>query len=138
VGIDRKTRAYQESLPLGRDQCRGQLQTDGINGNLDSALFAPAGGALRRREVQLISPLSVGFYDWYKAANSAITPVQRSGAAVSAGIFLLQEVRIQHRSDGRELSHVSRLIELARRTWLTISPELLDKLSKSQEPIERT
>ena len=64
---------------------------------------------------------------------------ERSGRAVGAqDLRVLQEVRLQDRSDGRELpQRRARSPELAGCDLLTISPDLLKKLADSNDKVER-
>ena len=117
-----------EHLGEGRDQ----LQPD-------ADVFAAAGGALRgsgrgtdlavrRPDLRLVQ----------SREQARLHRRGRSGRAVGAGnLHLLQEVRLQDGSDGRELPQYGQIIELAGCDLLTISPELMKELSESYEPVER-
>ena len=90
-------------------------------------------------QVQLISPFVGRIYDWYKSGEQTrLLRRGRSGRAIGAGdLHLLQEVRLQDRSDGRELpQHRARSANWPAAT-LTISPELMKELAESNEPLER-
>ena len=115
------------------------LQKEGINCNL-TLLFSLA-QAVRCAEakVQLISPFVGRIYDWFKAANK-----RDYAGAEDPGVLSVQEIYTYYKKFGYETEvmgasfrNVGQIIELAGCDLLTISPELLDKLSKSHEPIER-
>jgi transaldolase len=115
------------------------LQKEGINCNL-TLLFSLA-QAVRCAEakVQLISPFVGRIYDWFKAANK-----RDYVGAEDPGVLSVQEIYTYYKKFGYETEvmgasfrNVGQIIELAGCDLLTISPELLDKLSKSHEPIER-
>ena len=90
-------------------------------------------------KVQLISPFVGRIYDWYKAANK-----RDYTGAEDPGVQSVREIYTYYKKFGyttevmgASFRNVGQIIELAGCDLLTISPELLDKLSKSQEPIER-
>ena len=89
--------------------------------------------------MQLISPFVGRIYDWFKAANK-----RDYTGAEDPGVQSVREIYTYYKKFdyptevmGASFRNVGQIIELAGCDLLTISPELLDKLSKSQEPIER-
>jgi transaldolase len=90
-------------------------------------------------KVRLISPFVGRIYDWFKAANK-----RDYTGAEDPGVQSVQEIYTYYKKFGyntevmgASFRNVGQIIELAGCDLLTISPELLDKLSRSQEPIER-
>ncbi len=116
-----------------------QLQKKGIKCNM-TLLFSLA-QAVRSAEVkvQLISPFVGRIYDWYKAANKR----DYSGAE-DPGVQSVKEIYIYYKKFGYETEvmgasfrNVGQILELVGCDLLTISPDLMEQLSDSNEPITR-
>ena len=138
-GIDRKRVLIKIASTWEGINAAEQLQKEGINCNL-TLLFSLA-QAVRCAEakVQLISPFVGRIYDWFKAANK-----RDYTGAEDPGVQSVQEIYTYYKKFGygtevmgASFRNVGQIIELAGCDLLTISPELLDQLSKSHEPIER-
>ena len=89
--------------------------------------------------IELISPFVGRIYDWYKAANKK----EYSGAE-DPGVQSVQEIYTYYKKFGfktevmgASFRNISQILELAGCDLLTISPDLLEKLSESNEPVER-
>ncbi len=89
--------------------------------------------------MQLISPFVGRIYDWFKAANK-----RDYVGAEDPGVQSVKEIYTYYKKFdyptevmGASFRNVGQIIELAGCDLLTISPELLDKLSKSNDPVER-
>ena len=115
------------------------LQKEGINCNLTLLFSLPQAVRCAEARVQLISPFVGRIYDWYKAANK-----RDYTGAEDPGVQSVREIYTYYKKFGYKTEvmgasfrNVGQIIELAGCDLLTISPELLDKLSKSHEPIER-
>ena len=118
---------------------RSNCKRKAINCNLTLLFSLPQAVRCAEAKVQLISPFVGRIYDWYKAANKR----DYSGAE-DPGVQSVREIYTYYKKFGyntevmgASFRNVGQIIELAGCDLLTISPELLDKLSKSQEPIER-
>ncbi|MDQ6765639.1 MAG: transaldolase [Verrucomicrobiota bacterium] len=116
-----------------------QLQKEGIKCNMTLLFSLPQ--AVRAAEVkaQLISPFVGRIYDWFKAANK-----RDYAGAEDPGVQSVQEIytyykRFGHPTEvmGASFRNVGEIQELAGCDLLTISPELMGKLSESNEPLER-
>src|SRR5437667_11412988 len=90
-------------------------------------------------KVQLISPFVGRIYDWYKATNK-----RDYTGAEDPGVQSVQEIyayykKFGHKTEvmGASFRNVSQILELAGCDLLTISPDLLEKLAESYEPVER-
>lgn len=138
-GIDRKRVLIKIASTWEGINAAEQLQKDGINCNL-TLLFSLA-QAVRCAEakVQLISPFVGRIYDWFKAANK-----KDYTGAEDPGVISVKEIYTYYKKFGYETEvmgasfrNTSQILELAGCDLLTISPELLDKLAKTDEPIER-
>ena len=138
-GIDRKRVLIKIASTWEGINAAEQLQKEGINCNLTLLFSLPQAVRCAEAKVQLISPFVGRIYDWYKAANKR----DYSGAE-DPGVQSVREIYTYYKKFGyntevmgASFRNVGQIIELAGCDLLTISPELLDKLSKSQEPIER-
>ncbi len=116
-----------------------QLQKEGIKCNMTLLFSLPQ--AVRAAEVkaQLISPFVGRIYDWFKAANK-----RDYTGAEDPGVQSVQEIYNYYKKFdyptevmGASFRNVGEIQELAGCDLLTISPELMEKLSQSNEPLER-
>jgi transaldolase len=89
--------------------------------------------------IELISPFVGRIYDWYKAANK-----KEYTGAEDPGVQSVQEIYTYYKKFGYKTEvmgasfrNVSQILELAGCDLLTISPDLLEKLSESDGPVER-
>ena len=87
--------------------------------------------------MQLISPF-VGQHDWYKAHETRLQRSGRSGVQSVTEIYTYyKKFGITTEVMGASFRNTSQIIELAGSDCLTISPELMQELAKSTEPLER-
>ncbi|HEY1582740.1 MAG TPA: transaldolase [Chthoniobacterales bacterium] len=116
-----------------------QLQKEGINCNLTLLFSLPQAVRCAEAKVQLISPFVGRIYDWFKAAKKR----DYSGAE-DPGVQSVEEIYTYYKKFdyptevmGASFRNVGQIIELAGCDLLTISPELLEQLAHSTEPVER-
>ncbi len=138
-GIDRKRVLIKIASTWEGINAAGQLQREGINCNLTLLFSLPQAVRCAEAKVQLISPFVGRIYDWFKAANK-----RDYTGAEDPGVQSVREIYTYYKKFGygtevmgASFRNVGQIIELAGCDLLTISPELLDQLSKSHEPIER-
>ena len=138
-GIDRKRVLIKIASTWEGINAAEQLQKEGINCNLTLLFSLPQAVRCAEAKVQLISPFVGRIYDWYKAANK-----RDYTGAEDPGVLSVQEIYTYYKKFdyetevmGASFRNIGQIIELAGCDLLTISPELLDKLSKSHEPVER-
>jgi transaldolase len=115
------------------------LEKEGINCNLTLMFSLPQAVRCAEGGIELISPFVGRIYDWYKAANK-----RDYVGAEDPGVQSVQEIytyykKFGHKTEvmGASFRNTGEIIELAGCDLLTISPELLDKLSESYEPVAR-
>jgi transaldolase len=117
----------------------GQLQKEGIRCNL-TLLFSLV-QAVRAGEapVQLISPFVGRIYDWYKKENK-----RDYKGAEDPGVQSVTEIYTYYKKFdiptevmGASFRNTGQILELAGCDCLTISPELMEELSRSTDPVER-
>ena len=115
------------------------LQKEGIRFNMTLMFSLPQAVACAEAKVQLISPFVGRIYDWYKKQ----TGTDYAGAD-DPGVQSVKRIYDYYRKFGyptevmgASFRNTSQIIELAGCDLLTISPELLQKLSESDAPVTR-
>lgn len=115
------------------------LEKEGIRCNMTLLFALPQAVACAEARVQLISPFVGRIYDWYKKA----TGEDYSGAN-DPGVQSVKRIYNYYRKFGYDTEvmgasfrNTSQIVELAGCDLLTISPELLQKLSESDTPVTR-
>jgi transaldolase len=116
-----------------------QLEKEGINCNLTLMFSLPQAVLCAEGGIELISPFVGRIYDWYKAANK-----RDYVGAEDPGVQSVKEIytyykKFDHKTEimGASFRNVGEILELAGCDLLTISPELLEKLSESYDPVTR-
>src|SRR6516162_4798899 len=115
------------------------LQRDGINCNLTLLFSLPQAVACAEAKVKLISPFVGRIYDWYKAhTGKDYKGAEDPGVQSVAKIYNhYKKFGFQTEVMGASFRNTSQIVELAGCDLLTISPNLLEELSNSTEPVER-
>jgi transaldolase len=115
------------------------LQREGIHCNLTLLFSLPQAVRCAEAKVQLISPFVGRIYDWYKAAMKRdYTGAEDPGVKSVTEIYAYYKHFGYHTEVmGASFRNTSQIVELAGCDLLTISPELLEKLAGSYEPVER-
>src|ERR1700716_1122568 len=116
-----------------------QLQREGIRCNLTLMFSLVQAVRCAEAEVQLISPFVGRIYDWYKAHEKRdYTGPEDPGVQSVKEIYNYYK-KFGHKTEvmGASFRNVSQILELAGCDLLTISPDLLEKLAASSEPVER-
>jgi transaldolase len=138
-GIDRKRVLIKIASTWEGIKAAEVLEKEGINCNLTLMFSLPQAVLCAVGGIELISPFVGRIYDWYKAS----TKKEYTGAE-DPGVQSVQEIYTYYKKFGYKTEvmgasfrNVSQILELAGCDLLTISPELLDKLSDSFEPVER-
>jgi len=116
-----------------------QLQKEGIRCNLTLMFSLPQAVRAAEAKVQLISPFVGRIYDWYKKENK-----RDYQGAEDPGVQSVQEIYNYYKKFdvptevmGASFRSTGQILELVGCDCLTISPELMEELAKSNEPIER-
>lgn len=116
-----------------------QLRKESINCNLTLLFSFPQAVACAEAGVRLISPFVGRIYDWYKASTGKdYRGADDPGVQSVTKIYnYFKKFDYETQVMGASFRNTSQIIELAGCDLLTISPNLLEELSKSTEPIER-
>jgi transaldolase len=138
-GIDRNKILIKIASTWEGIKAAEQLEKEGINCNLTLLFSLPQAVRCAEAGVELISPFVGRIYDWYKAANK-----RDYTGAEDPGVKSVQEIYTYYKKFGYKTEvmgasfrNVGQILELAGSDLLTISPELLDQLSKSYDRVER-
>src|SRR5439155_27114666 len=115
------------------------LQKEGIRCNLTLMFSLPQAVRAAKAKVQLISPFVGRIYDWYKAANKRdyVGPEDPGVQSVNEIYTYYKKFDIPTEVMGASLRNTGQILELAGCDCLTISPERMEDLSKSTDPVER-
>ena len=115
------------------------LEKEGIRCNMTLLFALPQAIACADAGVQLISPFVGRIYDWYKKSTG-----QEYTGADDPGVQSVKRIynyyrKFGYRTEvmGASFRNTSQITELAGCDLLTISPELLQKLSESDAPVTR-
>jgi transaldolase len=116
-----------------------QLQKEGIFCNLTLMFSLPQAVRAAEAKVQLISPFVGRIYDWYKKENK-----RDYAGAEDPGVQSVDEIYTYYKKFdiptevmGASFRNTGQILELAGCDCLTISPELMEELAKSNEPVQR-
>jgi len=116
-----------------------QLQKEGIRCNLTLLFSLPQAVRAAEAKVQLISPFVGRIYDWYKKEMK-----RDYVGADDPGVQSVTEIYTYYKHFGiptevmgASFRNVGQILELAGCDCLTISPELMEEISKSNQPVER-
>jgi transaldolase len=116
-----------------------QLRKEAINCNLTLLFSFPQAVACAEAGVRLISPFVGRIYDWYKANTGKDYKGADDPGVQSVTRIYNYYKKFGHQTEvmGASFRNVGQIIHLAGSDLLTISPNLLEELSKSYEPITR-
>ena len=115
------------------------LQREAINCNLTLLFSLPQAVACAEAKVKLISPFVGRIMDWYKARDKRdFAPAEDPGVISVKEIYAYYK-KFGHATEvmGASFRNVGEITELAGCDLLTISPQLLGELQKSNAPLER-
>ena len=116
-----------------------QLQKEGIRCNLTLMFSLPQAVRAAEAKVQLISPFVGRIYDWYKAHEKRDYkgPEDPGVQSVTEIYAYYKKFGISTEVMGASFRNTGQILELAGCDCLTISPELMEELSKSNEAVDR-
>ena len=125
-------------------QAAAKLQQRGINTNLTLLFSFCQAVACAQAKVQLISPFVGRIYDWYKKSAGAKWDEQASSGANDPGVQSVRQIYQYYKHFGiatevmgASFRNTGQILALAGCDLLTISPELMAELQKSDAPLQR-
>ena len=115
------------------------LEKEGIHCNMPLLFALPQAIAAADAGARLISPFVGRIYDWYKkATGEEYTGASDPGVQSVARIYrYYKQFGYPTEVMGASFRNTSQILELAGCDLLTISPDLLQKLSESDAPVTR-
>jgi len=116
------------------------LEKEGIHCNLTLLFSFAQAVACAEAGVTLISPFVGRIYDWYKKENGGaeIPPDQDPGVASVTRIYnYYKKYGYKTQVMGASFRNTNQIVRLAGCDLLTISPELLDQLEKTNGSVDR-
>jgi transaldolase len=116
------------------------LEKEGIHCNLTLLFSFAQAVACAEAGVTLISPFVGRIYDWYKKENKGaeIPPDQDPGVASVTRIYnYYKKYGYKTQVMGASFRNVNQIVRLAGCDLLTISPELLEQLEKTEGTLDR-
>ncbi|MFO0889555.1 MAG: transaldolase [Isosphaeraceae bacterium] len=139
-GIDRERILIKIASTWEGIQAARELEKQGIHCNLTLLFSFPQAVACAHARVTLISPFVGRIYDWYLKERG----VKDIPAAEDPGVHSVQKIYAYFKKYGfktevmgASFRNIGEIIELAGCDLLTISPELLGELQKSEGTLER-
>jgi transaldolase len=116
-----------------------ELRNESINCNLTLLFSFPQAVACAEAGVRLISPFVGRIYDWYKANTGKDYKGADDPGVQSVTRIYNHYKKFDYETEvmGASFRNTGQIIHLAGSDLLTISPNLLEELSKSFEPITR-
>lgn len=144
AGISRERILIKLAATWEGIQAAKTLQAEGIQCNLTLLFSLPQALACAQAKVKLISPFVGRIYDWYKKdAGSAWDEAANAGAQ-DPGVLSVKRIYDYYKSYdipteimGASFRNIGQIAALAGCDLLTISPSLLDELSKNTQPLTR-
>ena len=115
-----------------------ELQKEGIFCNLTLMFSLPQAVRAAEAKVQLISPFVGRIYDWYKKEMKRdYTGAEDPGVQSVDEIYTYyKKFDIPTEVMGASFRNTGQILELVGCDCLTISPELMEELAKSNQPVE--
>ena len=139
-GIDRQRILIKIASTWEGIRAAERLEKEGIHCNLTLLFGFPQAVACAEAGVTLISPFVGRIHDWYFKDRGVkeIPATEDPGVHSVTKIYqLFQEVRLSHRNHGSKLPQHRRDHRAGRMRSLTISPELLGELQKTEGTLTR-
>jgi transaldolase len=125
-------------------QAAARLQQRGINTNLTLLFSFCQAVACAQAKVQLVSPFVGRIYDWYKKSAGTAWNESASSGANDPGVKSVRQIYEYYKHFGiatevmgASFRNVGQILALAGCDLLTISPELMAELQKSDAPVQR-
>lgn len=125
-------------------QAASRLQQRGINTNLTLLFSFCQAVACGQAGVQLISPFVGRIYDWYKKSAGSAWDEAGNAGANDPGVKSVRQIYqyykhfgIRTEVMGASFRNTGQILALAGCDLLTISPELMGELQRSEAPVPR-
>jgi transaldolase len=144
AGIERERVLIKLASTWEGIQAAKALQAEGIRCNMTLLFALPQALACAQAKVQLISPFVGRIYDWHKKSAGAQWDEAANAGAADPGVLSVKRIYDYYKAYdipteimGASFRNIGQIRALAGCDLLTISPELLNQLAQSNEPLER-
>jgi transaldolase len=139
AGIDRKRVLIKIASTWEGIKAAEVLQKEGINCNLTLLFALPQAIACAEGGIKLISPFVGRILDWHKKASGKDFAPAEDPGVLSVGKIYQYYKKFGYATEvmGASFRNIGEIRELAGCDLLTISPNLLQELQDSQEPLAR-
>ncbi|HWK69650.1 MAG TPA: transaldolase [Burkholderiaceae bacterium] len=144
AGIERERVLIKLASTWEGIQAAKALQAEGIRCNMTLLFALPQALACAQAKVQLISPFVGRIYDWHKKAAGAQWDEAANAGSSDPGVLSVKRIYDYYKAYdipteimGASFRNIGQIRALAGCDLLTISPDLLNQLSQSTEPLER-
>jgi len=140
AGIDKERVLIKLASTWEGTQAAAQLEKEGIHCNMTLLFSLPQAIACAEAKATLISPFVGRILDWYKKSEgkSAYAPTEDPGVQSVAEIYsYFKKFDYKTQIMGASFRNADEIIELAGCDLLTISPQYLEELSKSEGEVIR-
>ncbi len=139
AGIDRKRVLIKIASTWEGIKAAEVLQKEGINCNLTLLFALPQAIACAEGGIKLISPFVGRILDWHKKASGKDFAPTEDPGVLSVGKIYQYYKKFGYATEvmGASFRNIGEIRELAGCDLLTISPNLLQELQDSQEPLAR-
>jgi transaldolase len=139
AGVDRERVLIKLGSTWEGIRAAEQLEKEGIHTNMTLLFSFAQAVACAEAKVTLISPFVGRIYDWYKAANKRDYTGAEDPGVLSVDEIYTYYKKYDYKTEvmGASFRNVGQILELAGCDLLTISPDLLEKLAESFDPVER-
>jgi len=137
AGIDRKRVLIKIASTWEGIKAAEVLQKEGINCNLTLLFALPQAIACAEGGIKLISPFVGRILDWHKKASGKDFAPAEDPGVLSVGKIYQYYKKFGYATEvmGASFRNIGEIRELAGCDLLTISPNLLQELQDSQEPL---
>jgi transaldolase len=139
AGVDRNRILIKVASTWEGIRAAEQLEREGIHCNLTLLFSFAQAVACAEAGVTLISPFVGRIYDWYKKERGSEIPVDADPGVESVTRIYNYFKKYDYPTQvmGASFRRVPQIVQLAGCDLLTISPELLDELSKTPGEVTR-
>jgi transaldolase len=144
AGIERERVLIKLASTWEGIQAAKVLQAEGIRCNMTLLFALPQALACAQAKVQLISPFVGRIYDWHKKAAGAQWDEAANAGTADPGVLSVKRIYDYYKAYdipteimGASFRNIGQIRALAGCDLLTISPDLLDQLAQSTEPLVR-
>ncbi len=144
AGVERERVLIKLASTWEGIQAAKTLQAEGVHCNMTLLFCLPQALACAQAKAQLVSPFVGRIYDWYKQDAGAKWDEAANSGANDPGVKSVRGIYDYYKAYdirteimGASFRNIGQIRALAGCDLLTISPDLLEELAGSNDPLER-